>query len=73
MCIRDRVYAYIFKAATNQITTTDPQRAAEIFDQLVSDPMASLCWQWLALIVTCTVVMPVSYTHLDVYKRQGLM
>lgn len=51
------VYAYIFKAATNQITTTDPQRAAEIFDQLVSDPMASLCWQWLALIVTCTVVM----------------
>lgn len=35
------VYAYIFKAMSGQIATTDPKIAGEAFGQLVSNPVAS--------------------------------
>ena len=29
-------------------------------------------WYYLPFLLTAVVVAPVSYTHLDVYKRQGI-
>ena len=51
------VYAYIFKAMSGSIATTDPKAAEAIFGELVSDPMASLFWQWVVLGVACCIIM----------------
>ena len=39
------VYAYVVKAATGEILTTDPRSAGAAFGALVADPAASLVWQ----------------------------
>jgi len=51
------VYAYIFKAISGEIATSDPKVAATIFGQLVSDPASSLFWQWVVLGVTGGIIM----------------
>jgi NSS family neurotransmitter:Na+ symporter len=51
------VYAYIFKAISGEIATSDPKVAASIFGQMVADPAASLFWQWLVLGVTGSIIM----------------
>lgn len=51
------VYAYIFKAISGEILTTDPKAAGEIFGKLVSDPTSSLIWQWVVLGVTGSIIM----------------
>ena len=51
------VYAYIFKAISGEISTTDPKVAAEVFGKLVSNPVSSLVWQWVVLGVTGSIVM----------------
>ncbi|MEI7431216.1 MAG: sodium-dependent transporter [Betaproteobacteria bacterium] len=51
------VYAYIFKAISGEIATSDPKVAATIFGQLVSDPTSSLFWQWVVLGVTGGIIM----------------
>ena len=51
------VYAYIFKAMSGQIATTDPKIAGEAFGQLVSNPVASLIWQWVVLGITGGIIM----------------
>lgn len=51
------VYAYVFKAATGEILTTDTKVAAASFGGLVSDPYASLFWQWVVLAVTGSIIM----------------
>lgn len=51
------VYAYIFKAATGSIATTDPKVAQDVFGKLVSDPMSSLIWQWVVLGLTGSIIM----------------
>ncbi|WP_018605204.1 sodium-dependent transporter [Uliginosibacterium gangwonense] len=51
------VYAYIFKAATGSIATTDPKVAQEVFGKLVSDPISSLVWQWVVLGLTGSIIM----------------
>lgn len=50
------VYAYVFKAMTGEIATTDPKAAAVVFGKLVSDPVASLVWQWVVLGVTGVII-----------------
>jgi NSS family neurotransmitter:Na+ symporter len=51
------VYAYIFKAISGEILTTDPKVASAIFSGLVANPMASLFWQWVVLGVTGSIIM----------------
>ena len=51
------VYAYIFKAISGSLTTTDPKVAGDIFGKLVSDPSASLIWQWVVLGITGSIIM----------------
>ena len=51
------VYAYVFKAASGAISTSDTQVAAARFASLVSDPLASLFWQWVVLAVTGSIIM----------------
>lgn len=51
------VYAYIFKAISGEILTTDPKVAGEVFGKLVSNPVSSLVWQWVVLGVTGSIIM----------------
>ena len=51
------VYAYIFKAVSGEILTTDPKVAGEVFGKLVSNPVSSLVWQWVVLGVTGSIIM----------------
>ena len=51
------VYAYIFKAMSGEIATTDPKIAGAAFGQLVSNPVASLIWQWVELGITGGIIM----------------
>ena len=51
------VYAYIFKAISGEISTTDPKVAGEVFGRLVSNPVSSLVWQWVVLGVTGSIIM----------------
>jgi NSS family neurotransmitter:Na+ symporter len=51
------VYAYVFKAALGELSTTDPKLAGAIFGALVSNPLASLAWQWVVLGITGSIIM----------------
>ncbi len=51
------VYAYIFKAIAGSVATTDPKAANAAFGAMVSDPIASLFWQWVVMGVTGSIIM----------------
>ncbi|MDR3414179.1 MAG: sodium-dependent transporter [Formivibrio sp.] len=51
------VFAYIFKAFSGEIATTDPKIAGAAFGKLVSNPVASLLWQWIVLALTGSIIM----------------
>ncbi|MTJ79617.1 MAG: sodium-dependent transporter [Telmatospirillum sp.] len=51
------VYAYIFKAMSGEIATVDPKVAGRAFDGLVSDPVGSLTWQWVVLVLCGGIIM----------------
>lgn len=51
------VYAYVFKAISGEIATTDPKHAGALFSELVANPISSLLWQWVVLGVTGTIIM----------------
>ena len=51
------VYAYIFKAMSGALATTDPKVAAGIFSKMVSSPVSSLVWQWVVLGITGSIIM----------------
>ena len=51
------VYAYIFKAMSGSLTTTDPKIAGDIFGELVANPFSSLIWQWVVLGITGSIIM----------------
>lgn len=51
------VFAYIFKAFSGEIATTDPKIAGAAFGKLVSNPVSSLLWQWLVLALTGSIIM----------------
>ncbi len=64
------VLAYTFKALTGALTSSDPQANHRIFLDLVSNPLASLGWQWLVLLlVTVVIVSGVSKGIEAVTKR----
>lgn len=51
------VFAYIFKAISGQILTTDPKIAGAAFGALVSNPVSSLIWQWIVLAITGGIIV----------------
>ena len=51
------VYAYVFKALSGEISTTDPKAAGARFRALLSHPVSSLLWQWVVLGVTGSIIM----------------
>jgi hypothetical protein len=51
------VYAYIFKAVSGEVSTTDPKVAGAAFGQLVSSPLTVLAWQWVVLALTGGIIM----------------
>lgn len=50
------VFAYIFKAASGAILSTDPQQTTAAFGQLIADPVQSLVWQWIVLLVVGLII-----------------
>lgn len=51
------VFAYIFKAISGQISTTDTKIAGAAFGALVSNPVSSLIWQWIVLAITGGIIV----------------
>ncbi len=51
------VFAYIFKAAAGGLLSTNPEVTSAAFASLVSDPLQSLIWQWVVLLVTCGIIL----------------
>ena len=51
------VFAYIFKAISGEIVTTDPQITAAAFTGLITNPVQSLLWQWFVLVLVGGVIL----------------
>ncbi|WP_003541477.1 sodium-dependent transporter [Desulfotomaculum nigrificans] len=51
------VYAYIFKALSGSLGTTDPKVSGEAFASFISGTWSPLIWQWIVLIVTGAVIL----------------
>ncbi len=64
------VYAYVFKALSGEISTTDPKAAGAAFGALVSNPVSSLLWQWVVLGVTGSIIMLGVYKGIEAVARR---
>lgn len=51
------VFAYIFKAISGQIVTTDPEVTSQAFAGLITSPAQSLIWQWVVLALIGGIIM----------------
>lgn len=50
------VFAYIFKAISGSVVSTDPQVTSQAFTGLITNPVQSLLWQWAALAVVGFII-----------------
>jgi NSS family neurotransmitter:Na+ symporter len=50
------VFAYILKAASGSVLTTNPDQTGAAFTSLISDPLQSLIWQWIVLAVVGLII-----------------
>lgn len=51
------VYAYIFKALSGSLETSDPKVSEQVFTSFITGVWSPLIWQWIVLIVTGTVIL----------------
>lgn len=51
------VFAYIFKAAFGGLLSTSPEVTGQAFNQLITDPLQSLLWQWLVLALISVIII----------------
>jgi neurotransmitter:Na+ symporter, NSS family len=51
------VFAYIFKALSGSILSTDPAANSKAFETLVTNPAQALLWQWIVLVVVGIIIM----------------
>ncbi len=51
------VFAYIPKALSGSLNTTDPQAIAGAFTQLIANPLQSLAWQWGVLAFIAVIII----------------
>ncbi|NOK59275.1 MAG: Na+-dependent transporter, SNF family [Chloroflexi bacterium AL-W] len=55
------VFAYVFKAVSGVLLSTDPDTNMAVFNQLITDPVQSLVWQWVVLFaIGCIVLLGVA-------------
>lgn len=45
------VFAYVFKSLGGGLLSSDPKVTSQAFSALISDPVQSLLWQWLVLLL----------------------
>lgn len=50
------VFAYIFKALSGNILSTNPEQTGAAFTSLITDPAQSLIWQWVVLAVVGIII-----------------
>ncbi|SHK42569.1 sodium-dependent transporter [Desulforamulus aeronauticus] len=51
------VYAYIFKAMSGGLLTTDPKVSEQAFTGFISGVWSPLIWQWIVLLVTGAIIL----------------
>ncbi len=51
------VFAYIFKAISGAILTTDSNQTASAFTTLITSPLWSLVWQWIVLALIAFIII----------------
>jgi NSS family neurotransmitter:Na+ symporter len=51
------VFAYVFKSFGSGLLSTDPDVTTSVFTSLVTDPVQSLIWQWVVLIVVSAIIL----------------
>jgi len=51
------VYSYVFKAIGGSVLSTNPEITGKIFTDLVTDPVQSLVWQWIVLILMSIIII----------------
>ncbi len=51
------VFAYIFKAASGSILSSEPAVTSAAFGSLITSPTQSLLWQWIVLAVVGGIIM----------------
>ncbi|HCE16713.1 MAG TPA: transporter [Anaerolinea thermolimosa] len=51
------VLAYIFKAASGSILSTDPSVTSQAFQSLVTNPWQALLWQWITLALVAVILI----------------
>lgn len=64
------VFAYVFKSLTNQVLTSNPNVAGQVFESMITDPWQALLWQWAVLaFIGAIILMGVSKGIEAVTKR----
>ena len=51
------VFAYIFKAASGNVLSTDPKVTSAAFEKLIADPVQSVFWQWFVLLFVGAIIV----------------
>ena len=51
------VFAYVFKAASGSVLSTDPKVTSAAFEKLIGDPIQSLLWQWVVLVFVGGIIV----------------
>jgi neurotransmitter:Na+ symporter, NSS family len=51
------VFAYIFKAASGNVLSTDPKVTSAAFEKLISDPFQSIFWQCFVLVFVGAIIV----------------
>lgn len=51
------VFAYVFKSFGSGLLSTDPAVTTSVFTSLVTNPVQSLVWQWVVLIVVSAIIL----------------
>lgn len=55
------VFAYVGKAITGNVLSTNPEVTSQVFSRLVTSPWESLIWQWIVLIwISFVIILGVS-------------
>jgi len=51
------VFAYIFKAASGVLASTDPEVTSQAFANMITNPVQSLVWQWIVLAFISVIII----------------
>jgi neurotransmitter:Na+ symporter, NSS family len=64
------VFAYIYQSGAGGVLSTDPAVTSGVFTNLITNPLASLLWQWIVLaLISAIIIMGVSKGIERVTKR----